>query len=869
MVNRKKFLNVASCGLGKAQPLSAKIITPTGWTTFKDVRVGDDVCNTYGGWSKVTGVYDRGVLPMYEVEFSDGSKTKCCKEHLWNVQDWSMRARNVYPKTLSLGQLLDKGISFMSGWKRNRFFIPMCAPVMFLGEEALPVAPYVMGALLGDGVLSRHNRVAFTGIDKQIINRISRELPQGYSFSTDGGINYFVSRNGNKRRKRSLPNAFVGTMHSLGLMGKTSHTKFIPRPYMLAKKSDRIDLLHGLMDTDGYISKDGHIDYYSVSTQLINDVADLVRSLGGTAKIRNKVSTCKGKKFKSYRLSIRLPEGIKPCYLRRKLVRYRPTKYFASRAIVKVTYCGNMRAKCIAVSSHDNCYLTDDFIVTHNTVMAIAAAEKLFELHLADKNIIISLATLKEQWCNKLDEFSSRHYTLIDGTPKQVAAQWEEARQKRNKYVVLNYETVVAKTPKPKKEDIKTLLKVSLEDRMAQVEEAAKNTHRKISPLWDLLELVGYERSIITADESTKIKSRGSKTAKRIKTLSARWMWCLSATPLENSPDDLFSIMEFLNPNILGSYYTYKSNFCITDYFGSVVGYKNLPKLHSLLKPHFMRVTTEEVKDQLPEMLTKDYLVDLDDASSLYNFVKADLLSDLEGLPDSREIKEDLEDAGMSSIMQKYSVLRQICQSPQILKDSKNEYAQYLIKQGMVKDQIGGKLHEVVERVKAVLREGPTNKIVLFNFYKGFLALVAGELYANKIGFTKYTGDETKEKRRDAEYKFSNDTRCRVMLCTDAGGVGLDLPVGNYIYNTDLPFNPAKLRQRNRIQRISSRHKVNTMLTVTCRGSVESRIYTQLLRKEKLKETIIDGKHLKDSESISFVMNKKTLWESLTGETVS
>lgn len=500
------------------------------------------------------------------------------------------------------------------------------------------------------------------------------------------------------------------------------------------------------------------------------------------------------------------------------------------------------------------------------TVMNIAAAEKLFELNLADKNFIISLATLKEQWCKKLDEFSSRHYRLIDGTPAQVAKQWEDAKRKRIKYVVLNYETLVAKNRKVTKEDIKSLTKRSIDAALAEVEAEAANTHRKIAPMWDLLELVGYDRSIITADESNKIKNFKSKTARRIKTLSARWMWCLSATPLEKSPDDIFSIMEFINRNVLGSYFQYKLNFCITDYFGTVIGYKNLDKLHTILKPYFSRVTTDMVKDQLPEMLTKDYQADLEDASTLYNFVKDDLLADLEGLPDSREIKEGTEDTGMVSILQKYMVLRQICQSPQILKDSTNEYAIYLVEQGIVKDQVGGKLKVVTDRIKSILDEDPKNKIVVFNFFKGFLDLVAGELHAHKIGFAKYTGDETTKQRDDAQHKFTDDTRCRVLLCTDAGGVGLDLPVGNYILNTDIPQNPAKLRQRNRVQRVSSRHKVNTTNTITCRRSAECRMYEQLLREEKMAEIVIEGKHMNDRDSVSFIVNKKNLHQWLTGE---
>jgi SNF2 family DNA or RNA helicase len=473
------------------------------------------------------------------------------------------------------------------------------------------------------------------------------------------------------------------------------------------------------------------------------------------------------------------------------------------------------------------------------SVEVIASAEKLFEKGLADRCLIICLATLKEQWCKRIKEFSDHKYVLIDGTPAKRKLQFEEAKKSENKYIVMNYET----------------------------------TWNNLIQVWDLLDLCGREKCVIALDEVTKIKNFRTKTSKRIKTLFARWIWALTATPIENRPDELYSIMEMLNRNVFGSFGKFSGQFIEKNFWGGIAHYKNLDKMAIQVAPYLLRHTREMVKDQLPELIFKDYQCDLGDAQKVYDFVKEDLIADLENLPD-RDVSKmfipsnqgTLDNNSLSVVIQKYTVLRQICQSPQILKTAEGEYAKYLLKQGIVTNQMGDKIYEATELINRILEEEPKNKLVVFNYFKGFLRMLEDGL--KKLGHKvlKYTGEEDSQQRTQAQELFNHDPKYRVILCSDAGGYGVDLPAGTHLLNTDIPWHPGKFEQRNRIQRISSKHDVNTILTLTGRRTIEQRMYDALLRKRKMAEAVVDGKHKGDIELNEFVINKETLHKYLTGE---
>jgi len=237
-------------------------------------------------------------------------------------------------------------------------------------DDDLPLHPYLMGLLLGDGGCSGQN-VNFTTSDFEIIDIIKNILPENTEIIKYNKYGYRFKKkiNGNSK------NQITKILQQLNLMGKMSFEKYIPEIYKFASRLNRISLLQGLMDTDGTISK-YQIEFSTTSEQLANDVKFLVQSLGGISTIRNRYTfyTYKGQKKngrKSYRVSVKLPQGINPFRLKRKSEKVKPIyeKYPPNRKIEKIENIPAREMTCIKVED-DGLFVIQNFIVTHNTTIA-------------------------------------------------------------------------------------------------------------------------------------------------------------------------------------------------------------------------------------------------------------------------------------------------------------------------------------------------------------------------------------------------------------------------------------------------------------------------------------------------------------------
>lgn len=362
----------AAPGAGKAQPLYSNILTPNGWVKMGDIKIGDVVCTPNGKTAKVGGVYPQGKKDIYELTFKDGRKTRACGEHLWAFIDGGQKPRNLPPKiktTLEMKERLEK--------QPNRtHFIPLTKPVE-MKPAYLPLDPYVLGLLLGDGGL-RYS-VIFSSADEQLVKEMSARLPEDVELRKIEGNNVDYVIVGKERGNNSV----WGTLVDLELKGKYSHEKAIPEKYLNGSYEQRLALIQGLMDSDGYVDVQSTVNFCSTSKVLAEQLQYLIRSVGGIARISTKTPTYthQGEKREgrlAYRVNIRHPKPSTLFRLDRKVERCNDNGQYTGDVlklgIASIEFVGVEEAQCIMVDDEDHLYITDDFIVTHNTITGCAIA---------------------------------------------------------------------------------------------------------------------------------------------------------------------------------------------------------------------------------------------------------------------------------------------------------------------------------------------------------------------------------------------------------------------------------------------------------------------------------------------------------------
>lgn len=350
------------------QPKYAKVLTPNGWTTLGNLKVGDTICGTNGSFQSVVGVFDKGIKDIYRVALCDGNSAtrfvECSEDHLWDVT-----THYRHPYILTTKQMIESGLTAGSNGGGRYFVKP--TPVEFLEKENLPLDPYLLGVLLGDGSLSKNGDVEIAvGLKEEyIIDKLV--LPSGckirkqFYIDKKHYIRAIISGNIVKGQPRYGTKSIIkNALNSLGLLGTNSHTKFIPKDYLYSSIKSRKALLEGLIDTDGTISNRGLFEFRTVSKQLYNDFAELCRSLG---------------------ISIYCQEVIrKPnsgSYSKNNI--YRVTQLKGNKYGMKIASIEKLNKKtemmCIKVSNDDHLYITNDYVPTHNTTTSTVLAHAVFK----------------------------------------------------------------------------------------------------------------------------------------------------------------------------------------------------------------------------------------------------------------------------------------------------------------------------------------------------------------------------------------------------------------------------------------------------------------------------------------------------------
>ncbi len=472
------------------------------------------------------------------------------------------------------------------------------------------------------------------------------------------------------------------------------------------------------------------------------------------------------------------------------------------------------------------------------TVTSIAALERLLDSGEARHGLIVVPPNLKWQWADSIKQFTDGASVLVIDGPKETRKlQYFEACN--YEYIILGYTSV-----RGDKEEVFELNDTLLEE----------------------------GGTFVVLDEATAIKTPDTLTARAVKGLDADYRLALTGTPIENRPDEGFSIMEWVDPEILGEWSMFDRTFVNRHGNGSVVSYQNLDLFHELMTSAMVRKsqTDPDVAPYLPKVEEVALPIRLTGpARDLYIEIADELIDRLMSMPKrggvdiaslygrGRGGKSNIKELGR--IMSRLTCLRMLCDHPQLLLISAGKYAQSQqldegikggsayahslansgrldwVKDGVVSD----KQSALVDRLRGLFEEDGS-KVVVFTFFKDMAKMIAATQGMKSV---LYTGDMDLKAKHAAKQKFTNDPSVRLFVSTDAGGYGLDLPAANYLVSYDLPWSAGAYDQRrSRIIRLSSKWERLLISSFQIRGSIEQRQYTMLRDKQLLADAIVDGK---------------------------
>jgi phosphate starvation-inducible PhoH-like protein len=362
---------------GRAQPVFTEVLTPLGFRPIGELEVGDLVIGSNGEPTPVLGVYPQGRKEIYRVSTQDGASTLASADHLWTVTTRDDRRRSRHRVLQTTDMIRD-----LRAAHYHRYELPLLSRPVEFEPSSVPMDPYALGLLLGDGCLTGSTTPSFSTADPELAEALEAAIPD-VTLRHRNELDYAINRIREPGQVITMVNPVTLALRELGLWGTRSETKFVPTDYLFNSSEVRGGVLQGLLDSDGGpVTQSGRtcrIQYTTSSPQLRDDTVFLVRSLGGVAYWRTrpaesrKPGLARGRpvpyRNDAYVIDIRLPEHVAPFRLGRKADKYaatgggRPMRFIHS-----IEPAGTAEAVCIQVSAQDSLYVTEDFLLTHNTL---------------------------------------------------------------------------------------------------------------------------------------------------------------------------------------------------------------------------------------------------------------------------------------------------------------------------------------------------------------------------------------------------------------------------------------------------------------------------------------------------------------------
>lgn len=482
------------------------------------------------------------------------------------------------------------------------------------------------------------------------------------------------------------------------------------------------------------------------------------------------------------------------------------------------------------------------------TVVSIAICEELLDHRKIRTALLVVPAGLKYQWAKAIAKFTDcptrniklkrqpvtvpalESCVIIDGTPEKRQEQYALARQIRPEYVIVGVDQVAAESD----------------------------------------EIASLRATMVVLDEASSIKSPGSQRSRAVKeNLMYPYRLALTGTPIENKPEDVFSIMEFVDPHVLGRAYFFDKSYIVRDRMGTVQSYKNLDVLNTRLSEAMCRKTWRDpdVAPYLPDIHYETWTIQPDDATMAeYRVMARDLLDEY------NEAAKDMPNMGKFSVMAHYAglgnkgtgimgrlmpihtTMEMLLDYPGLIHDSaakfmqdsgqgsKYAYKYYQSKQGVL-PRTTPKKDQVVNKTQDILWQDQGNKVLIFTRYRGMVNILVRGFQGLGWGVTEYHGEMTNRQKEASVSRFLTDKDCRLFISSHAGAYGVDMPVANYLVNYDIPWAAGMARQINgRHVRASSEHQDVHVINVVTEGTLEERKRDILAFKDGISDAAVDGK---------------------------
>lgn len=803
LANEEIELLTDDVGLNKGLIPTTPVLTPQGWKPIAKIKNGDALIGQNGKITRVVGVYPQPKQRTYKVTFSDGASVITDGGHLWQVQNPMNRWLIVTTKeifedaTIIIQGQMPNGSSREYATKagchqkcngHKRWRIPLVSEIHFEANKApLLIDPYRLGVFLGDGHLKKTGSITITTdtvlLDQMRIKHRTTNCP-------------YVSA--------GATSEYANQIKLLGLAGHRSWEKFIPPEYLRASAKDRLALLQGLLDTDGWAIAKGGVGYCTTSKQLMKDVVELVRSLGGiTKRVRSKIPTYtykseRRKGRRAWSVNIKLTPAMQPFRLARKLTNFvPPTKYPPVRFIESVTLNAPSETICLKVDAVDELFVIKDYIVTHNTSSTLAA---IHLKHWFPALIAVGSVAGKYVWEREAAiMFPKLRVQVVEGTKANRAAQLRNAH--RYHISIINVQALRLK--------VWDEVKGRMVDEYGEM--AIERAHHEVASNPDLFN-VDWE--VFVADEFHKFQNPSAQQTRGFFKLDCGRFIGLSGTPILSRPEQAWPFLHKCDDQRFPTFYHFEQQIGKFTRTGKLIGYDphEMLKVKNWLNDHSLRRRKEHVSDDLPQVVNADQVVEMTpEQRKIYNRVRDEMVLQME----DGTIK-NVFDARVQVMR-----LKQACFSPELFGGSRNS----------------GKIEQMKEDVAQLIAGG--HKAIIFSEWATAARILQREFAEYNPAYVD--GSIKARDRPKEEDKFNNDDTCGCYIGTiRANQEAITLSAATYVLFADLEWVPMANYQAAgrsaaggmRGMKLGKDQKV-TIVHYQAENTIEQRLATELWKKQK------------------------------------